>query len=89
MTDTASAAPSERAQFEAWARDKARLATHMLEKDKRSGGYLFKHTSDMWKGWQGARAQPTPPAVVEPPHQPKRTVTYVCPVCAASLERQE
>lgn len=35
------------------------------------------------------RAQPTPPAVVEPPHQPKRTVTYVCPVCAASLERQE
>lgn len=21
--------------------------------------------------------------------QPKRTVTYVCPVCAASLERQE
>lgn len=24
-----------------------------------------------------------------PPHQPKRTVTYVCPVCAASLERQE
>lgn len=27
------------------------------------------------------------PLYLHPPHQPKRTVTYVCPVCAASLER--
>ena len=25
----------------------------------------------------------------QPKMKPKRTVTYVCPVCAASLERQE
>lgn len=29
------------------------------------------------------------PLYLHPPHRPKRTVTYVCPVCAASLERQE
>lgn len=26
------------------------------------------------------------PLYLHPPHQPKRTVTYVCPVCAASVE---
>ena len=61
-TDTASAAPSEREQFEAWAKSHGTLLT----KDKR-GNYQYTPTSAMWKAWQAARrAQPTPPAVVEP-----------------------
>ena len=31
----------------------------------------------------------TAPQQAEPVQKPKRTVTYVCPVCAASLEQQE
>ena len=61
MTDTAGAAPSEREQFEAWAKSHGTLHT----KDKR-GNYQYTPTSAMWKAWQAARAQPTPPAVVEP-----------------------
>ena len=61
MTDTASAAPSEREQFEAWAKSHGTLLT----KDKR-GNYQYTPTSAMWKAWQAARSQPTPPAVVEP-----------------------
>jgi len=56
------AAPSEREQFEAWAKSHGTLLT----KDKR-GNYQYTPTSAMWKAWQAARSQPTPPAVVEPP----------------------
>lgn len=91
MTDTTSAAPSEQDLFE--------RVFPMPEGCMRCGDTYAPTEYSAWavsafierfKGWQAARrAQPTPPAVVEPPHQPKRTVTYVCPVCAASLERQE
>ena len=40
-------------------------------------------------GWRDTEHIDAQPLYLHPPHQPKRTVTYVCPVCAASLERQE
>lgn len=41
------------------------------------------------RGWRDTEHIEAQPLYLHPPHQPKRTVTYVCPVCAASLERQE
>lgn len=40
-------------------------------------------------GWRDTEHIEAQPLYLHPPPQPKRTVTYVCPVCAASLERQE
>ena len=60
MTDTASAAPSEREQFEAHVKA---YTGRDIEYHQRNGttGLEFG-----WTCWQAARAQPTPPAVVEP-----------------------
>jgi hypothetical protein len=43
------------------------------------------HESDMWHEYPLY----TTPRQAAPEQKPKRTVTYVCPVCAASLEKQE
>jgi hypothetical protein len=43
------------------------------------------HESDMWHEYPLY----TVPQQAAPEQKPKRTVTYVCPVCAASLEKQE
>lgn len=61
MTDTASAAPSERAQFEAHATERG----YKLARGP-NDSYQYRDASVAWKAWQAARAQPTPPAVVEP-----------------------
>lgn len=56
MTDTASAAPSEREKFEAWAQSLG------LAHESNDPSAMWT-----WAAWQAAlRAQPTPPAVVEP-----------------------
>ena len=65
MTDTASAAPSEREQFEAWLPPYWPRETYRDDE----GDELFRDSwvQGAWMGWQGRAAQPTPPAVVEPP----------------------
>ena len=61
MTDTASAAPSEREQFEVHATERG----YKLARGP-NDSYQYRDASVAWKAWQAARAQPTPPAVVEP-----------------------
>ena len=71
MTDTASAAPSEREQFEAWW-EAERLRTWQEAGCPHDRGptpslsWGAGSKPGAWRGWQAARAQPTPPAVVEP-----------------------
>lgn len=56
MTDTASAVPSEREKFETWAQSLG------LAHESNDPAAMWT-----WAAWQAAlRAQPTPPAVVEP-----------------------
>ena len=61
MTDTASAAPSEREQFEAHATERG----YKLARGP-NDSYQYRDAAVAWKAWQAARAQTTPPAVVEP-----------------------
>lgn len=61
MPDTISAAPRERDQFETHAKDRG----YRLDRST-GGGYLYGQAAIAWRAWQAARAQPTPPAVVEP-----------------------
>lgn len=44
----------------------------------------WRTDAEEWKAERAALAEPSAQQEV-----PKRTVTYVCPVCAASLERKE
>lgn len=70
MTDTASAAPSELAQFEAWW-EAERLRTwqeagcHHHRGPTPSLSWAAGSKPGAWSGWQAARAQPTPPAAIE------------------------
>jgi hypothetical protein len=69
MTDTTSAAPSEREQFEAWMANRLGPAgaAHPFLTHASDGYYTFAATQEQWEAWQAARrTQPTPPAVVEP-----------------------
>ena len=61
MTDTTSAAPSERKSFETHAKERG----YRLNRST-GGGYLYVQAAIAWRAWQAARTQPTPPAVVEP-----------------------
>lgn len=61
MTDTTSAAPSERKSFETHAKERG----YRLDRST-GGGYLYGQAAIAWRAWQAARTQETPPAVVEP-----------------------
>lgn len=76
-----SAAPSERERFEAWAKSHGTLLT----KDKR-GNYQYTPTSAMWKAWQAARAQPTPPAADQEPFGYFRAEPFGWTDCAETDE---
>lgn len=68
MTDTASAAPSEREQFEAHMRSLNACVRLERHREWLGGHYRAVTVQRAWDLWQTARrSQPTPPAVVEPP----------------------
>jgi len=65
VTDTTSAAPSEREQFEAHMRSLNPCVRLARQREVLGGYYRTTTVQRAWELWQAARrAQPTPPAVV-------------------------